>query len=123
VGHGSKTLTCGPSFSVARTDSFDPDKTFIDRIEKGFDFLDYHFGPEGLRVATATIQNFVEHARRLYEQEQDAPNRDALLRAYVKRWVGGAKPGLGFQLRSRRTPVHPDGQGTKSPQKQKQGGE
>ena len=23
-----------------------PDKTFIGRVEKGFDFLGYHFGPE-----------------------------------------------------------------------------
>ncbi len=28
-----------------------PDKTFIGRIEKGFDFLGYHFGPDGLSVA------------------------------------------------------------------------
>ncbi len=26
-----------------------PDKTFIGRIEKGFDFLGYHFSPEGLK--------------------------------------------------------------------------
>ncbi len=25
-----------------------PDKTFVGRTERGFDFLDYHFGPEGL---------------------------------------------------------------------------
>ncbi len=25
-----------------------PDKTFIGRIERGFDFLGYHFGPAGL---------------------------------------------------------------------------
>ncbi len=28
-----------------------PDKTFIGRIEKGFDFLGYHFSPEGLSMA------------------------------------------------------------------------
>ncbi len=28
-----------------------PDKTFIGRIEKGFDFLGYHFGTEGLTMA------------------------------------------------------------------------
>lgn len=28
-----------------------PDKAFIGCIEKGFDFLGYHFGPEGLSVA------------------------------------------------------------------------
>ncbi len=30
------------------------DKTFIGRIEKGFDFLGYHFGPDGLCVAKKT---------------------------------------------------------------------
>ena len=32
-----------------------PDKTFIGRIEKGFDFLGYHFGPEGLSVTKNTV--------------------------------------------------------------------
>ena len=31
------------------------DKTFIGRIEKGFDFLGYHFGPEGLSVARKSV--------------------------------------------------------------------
>jgi hypothetical protein len=34
------------------------DKTFIGRIEKGFDFLGYHFSPEGLSVAEKTIEKF-----------------------------------------------------------------
>ena len=42
---------------------------FIGKIEKGFDFLDYHFGPEGLSVAAKTVERFVERAIRLYEQE------------------------------------------------------
>lgn len=28
-----------------------PDKTFIGRIERGFDFLGYHFSPDGLTAA------------------------------------------------------------------------
>ncbi len=28
-----------------------PDKTFIGKIEKGFDFLGYTFGTKGLRIA------------------------------------------------------------------------
>ena len=28
-----------------------PDKTFIGRVERGFDFLGYHFGPDGITVA------------------------------------------------------------------------
>ena len=43
-----------------------PDKTFIGRIERGFDFLGYHFGPAGLTVAKQTIANFIEKASRLY---------------------------------------------------------
>ena len=50
-----------------------PDKTFIGRIERGFDFLGYHFGPAGLAVAQATIERFVERAARLYEQSGRRP--------------------------------------------------
>ncbi len=32
-----------------------PDKTFIGRIERGFDFLGYHFGPDGLSVAKKIV--------------------------------------------------------------------
>ncbi|MBE9535686.1 MAG: hypothetical protein IMF07_00760 [Proteobacteria bacterium] len=28
-----------------------PDKTAMGRTEKGFDFLGYHFGPEGMSLA------------------------------------------------------------------------
>jgi hypothetical protein len=38
-----------------------PDKTFIGRIERGFDFLGYHFSPAGLTVAAKTIENFIAH--------------------------------------------------------------
>ncbi len=34
------------------------DKTFIGRIEKGFDFLGYHFGTDGLSVVKKTIEQF-----------------------------------------------------------------
>ena len=50
-----------------------PDKTFIGRIERGFDFLGYHFGPEGLTLAAKTIEQFVARATRLYEQEPGEP--------------------------------------------------
>ena len=46
-----------------------PDKTFIGRIERGFDFLGYHFRPAGLSVAQKTVDNFLQRATRLYEQE------------------------------------------------------
>jgi RNA-directed DNA polymerase len=47
-----------------------PDKTFIGRIERGFDFLGYHFSPAELSVAEKTIDNFIEKASRLYEQRR-----------------------------------------------------
>ena len=35
-----------------------PDKTFIGRGEKGFDWLGYHLWPGGLRPAAQTMRNF-----------------------------------------------------------------
>jgi hypothetical protein len=46
-----------------------PDKPFVGRTERGFDFLGYHFGPEGFTVAAKTIEQFVAGAIRLYEQQ------------------------------------------------------
>ena len=72
-----------------------PDKTFIGRIEKGFDFLGYHFSPEGITVATATVQRFVARATRLYEQERETPGGVTQLGLYVQRWVRWVEGGLG----------------------------
>ena len=71
-----------------------PDKTFIGRIERGFDFLGYHFSREGLTVAKATIMRFLERASRLYEQERGKPESFPLFEVYVRRWVGWAAGGM-----------------------------
>ena len=71
-----------------------PDKTFIGRIERGFDFLGYHFSPEGLTVAEKTIEQFVERALRLYEQEPGELGGSSRLGMYVRRWVGWAEAGF-----------------------------
>ncbi len=71
-----------------------PDKTFIGRIERGFDFLGYHFGPEGLSVAKKTIERFVERAIRLYEQEPGEAFASARFGVYVRRWVGWVRSGV-----------------------------
>ena len=74
-----------------------PDKTFIGRIEKGFDWLGYHISPAGLRLAAKTIHTFAARLTRLYEQEAGRPNRAARLGQYVRRWMGwatGSLPGL-----------------------------
>jgi hypothetical protein len=71
-----------------------PDKTFIGKVEKGFDFLGYHFSPEGLSVADSTVKRFIEKATRLYEQEVGKPEGFPLLGLYVRRWVRWAVSGL-----------------------------
>ena len=37
-----------------------PDKTFIGRVAKGFDFLGYSFEPKGLSIAPKTLANFLD---------------------------------------------------------------
>lgn len=71
-----------------------PDKTFIGRIEKGFDFLGYHFSRTDLRLAEKTIGNAVVRMHRLYEQQRVALDRTARLDDYVTRWVRWANAGL-----------------------------
>jgi len=71
-----------------------PDKTFIGRIERGFDFLGYHFSRVGLTIARKTIANFITKASRLYEQKRSTVLADAALEMYVKRWARWAKSGL-----------------------------
>jgi len=53
------------------------------RIEKGFDFLGYHFSRDGLTVGKDTLKRFVERATRLYEQERGKPEGFPLLGLYV----------------------------------------
>ena len=62
-----------------------PDKTFIGKVERGFDFLGYFLKPACLYVAKATIAKFLERIVQLYEQSAD------LLRIgqYVKNWLRG----------------------------------
>ena len=69
-------------------------KTFIGRVEKGFDFLGYHVSPQGLTVTAQTWMNFLEHRRRLYER---APRCLETSRrgAYVRRWLAWSRAGLG----------------------------
>lgn len=72
-----------------------PDKTFIGRIERGFDFLGYRFSRDGLTVAHATVERFLERLSRLYERGRERPDGLSVLGAYVRRWYGWVKAGLG----------------------------
>jgi hypothetical protein len=77
-----------------------PDKTFIGKIQRGFDFLGYRFGAPVLEMAQATVEKFVEQATRLYEQGRRQRSKAPLLGAYVRRWLGWARGGLGDLPRS-----------------------
>ena len=65
-----------------------PDKTFIGRTERGFDFLGYAFWPNGIAVAVKTIEKFVGRSNRLYEQDASR------IGDYVRRWWIWVKSGV-----------------------------
>ena len=68
-----------------------PDKTFIGKIEKGFDFLGYHITPETLKPAKATIERAHQKIKQLYEQGADL-TRIALYWKRFLAWVHGGVP-------------------------------
>ena len=59
-----------------------PDKTFIGRISRGFDFVIYRISPNGLKMATQTVLISVARICQLYEQRADRLR----IGQYVKRW-------------------------------------
>jgi hypothetical protein len=60
-----------------------PDKTFIGRIARGYDFLWYHFSRAGLMVAHKTIASFIKKASRLYEQKRSTGMAAAAPEMYI----------------------------------------
>jgi len=76
-----------------------PDKTFIGRIDKGFDWLGYRFGACGLcGMAAKTLEKFAVKLRRLLEQaRRDGSPDEGLPRRvaeYIVRWVRWAASGI-----------------------------
>jgi hypothetical protein len=82
-----------------------PDKTFLGRTARGFDFLGYRFGAAGLTgVAEATVARFADKASRLAAQDEpgdplpaqrlgrDRPGGGS---AVVERVVAGERPAAG----------------------------
>ena len=68
-----------------------PDKTFISRVSRGFDFLGDRFTPMGLEVGPRAVERCVERVSRLDE-------RGVVLNhigASVQCWQRWAKSGLG----------------------------
>ena len=94
-----------------------PDKTFIGRIDRGFDFLGYHFsrdceGQTVLSLAPITIAKHQEKLSRLYEQvrraktvktsgmscwamHQNRTTISTIIDDYKRRWLAWARGGLG----------------------------
>ena len=70
-----------------------PEKTFVGKIERGFDFLGYHIRPDGISVASKTLERFVSRAARLYEREPVATTAPRL-GPYVRRWTRWVRAGL-----------------------------
>lgn len=75
-----------------------PDKTFIGKLERGFDFLGYHFIGSQLTVARKTVEKHVLHIIQLYEQLRMKKATSHVvtfsLGVYVTRWQRWAAAGL-----------------------------
>ncbi|MCP4254013.1 MAG: hypothetical protein GY775_11505 [Candidatus Scalindua sp.] len=70
-----------------------PDKTFIGKVERGFDFLEYFLKPGILGVSRGTFERFTERISRLYEQGADYLR----IGVYVKHWLKWVKTGLSIK--------------------------
>jgi RNA-directed DNA polymerase len=71
-----------------------PDKAFIGRIARGFDFLGYHIAPGGLSIARDTKNRFIAQATQLCEQERKKRDGASKLGGYVQRWLIWRRAGL-----------------------------
>ncbi len=74
------------------------DKTFIGKIDRGFDFLGFYFGKEGRRIARKTVLKFAERiAVRLYKagyirnESKGGYPVPGCVSLYVKRWIKWVK--------------------------------
>ncbi len=66
-----------------------PDKTYIGKVERGFDFLGYFISPGMLRVSRETFERFTERVSQLYEQGADYLR----IEEYVKHWFKWVRTG------------------------------
>jgi len=71
-----------------------PDKTFVGRADKGFDFPGYSIKPNQLTVSVITIKRHVERIDRLYEQGASQKR----IRQHVRRWFEWLKAGICNQI-------------------------
>jgi RNA-directed DNA polymerase len=87
-----------------------PDKTYIGKIENGFNFLGYHFNGKQLTVAAKTVEKHVLHYRQLYEplrmKKTTSDEMASVLGLYVKRWQRWVAAGLPLAAIVRDTDPH-----------------
>jgi len=67
-----------------------PDKTYIGRIARGFEFLGYRFDSTGVGVAQKTVDRMKAKVTQLYERGASVGR----IGDYLRRWVGWVKGGL-----------------------------
>jgi hypothetical protein len=68
-----------------------PNKTFVGRISRGFDFLGYRISTAGLiGLAAQSVQQTTDRMSRLYEQGAD----DVRIGRYVRRWWAWVRGGI-----------------------------
>jgi len=73
-----------------------PDKTFIGRTEKGFDFLGYRLGRgRAIGLARTTLERHRQKGHRLQEQERAGETTSGALGDYRRRFKRWAGAGLG----------------------------
>jgi RNA-directed DNA polymerase len=75
-----------------------PDKTFIGKISRGWDFLGYYFDGKQLTVAAKTVEKHVLHYRQLYEKlrmkKATSIEMASVIGLYVTRWQRWVAAGL-----------------------------
>ena len=77
-----------------------PDKTFVGRISRGFDFLGYDFSPAGITgMSRRTVEKFAKRVAQLDEQGADAVG----IGQYVRRWLRWTSAGLDGRVRWKET--------------------
>jgi RNA-directed DNA polymerase len=75
-----------------------PDKTFIGKISRGWDFLGYRFGKAKLTVSKRTLENHIRRLTQLYEQKKHQPNWKMLLDDYRQRWLTWVYSGIPLSI-------------------------
>jgi hypothetical protein len=75
-------------------------KTFIERVEKGFDFLGYHFGPKSFRAASKTLRELFAHLTHAKTQERkNARTQERIRKNRASIIWNGRQPGSRQSLR------------------------